>query len=152
MSSEHGAGRVWRFVVPDAPVAAGRPRVAVRAGRAHAYTPTRTSEAVWRIREHVAAELGPDWTPLGGPVRLTVNVWLPQPASIAKRDRLTARPTHRPDLDNFVKTVLDGLSRLWIDDSQVVELTASKVFTVGRRRGGRSRSRNSARPPSFVTT
>ena len=122
--------RVWRFTIPDAPVAAARPRVAVRGGRAHGYTPTRTSEAVWRIREHVTAELGPTWSPLSGPIRLTATVWLPQPASIPKRDRLTARPARRPDLDNFAKTALDGLSPLWLDDAQVVELLAEKRYAV----------------------
>jgi Holliday junction resolvase RusA-like endonuclease len=78
----------------------------------------------------VAAELGPAWTPLGGPVALAVVVYVPMPASIPKRERLTARPERRPDIDNYVKTAMDGLSPLWHDDAQVVELHAEKRFAV----------------------
>jgi Holliday junction resolvase RusA-like endonuclease len=121
---------VLRFVVPDEPVAAARPRVAVQNGHAHAYMPAKTAQAAWRIREHVTAELGPDWHPLAGPLRLDVVMFVPLPASIPRCRRLTARPIRRPDLDNYLKTCLDGLSPLWFDDSQVVELTAAKRFAV----------------------
>lgn len=86
---------VFRFVIPDAPVAAARPRVAVRGGRPHGYMPARTAQAAWRIREHVAAQLGPDWTPLSGPLRLEVVAYLPMPASISKSRRASAQPTPR---------------------------------------------------------
>jgi len=122
----------WHFTIPDAPVASGRPRVAVRGGRPHGYMPAKTAQAAWRIREHVTAELGPTWTPLGGPIALAVVVYVPMPASIPKRERLTARPERRPDLDNYVKTAMDGLSPLWDDDAQVVELHAEKRFAVDR--------------------
>jgi Holliday junction resolvase RusA-like endonuclease len=92
--------------------------------------PAKTAQAAWRIREHVTVALGADWEPLAGPIRLDVTVWLAQPASMPKRDRLTARPSRRPDLDNFLKTCLDGMSPLWLDDSQVVELTAEKRYAV----------------------
>ncbi len=120
----------FTVTVPDRPVATARPRVAVRGGRAHGYTPSRTAEAVWRIRQTVTAQLGPNWEPLSGPIRLSVTAWLPQPASMSKRDRLTARPIRRPDIDNFAKTCLDGLSPVWLDDSQVVELTATKRYAI----------------------
>jgi Holliday junction resolvase RusA-like endonuclease len=124
------AGRTWRFSIPDVPVAAARPRVATRGGRPHGYVPAKTARATWAIREHVAAQLGSDWQPLVGPLRVTVTVWLRQPTSVPKRNRLTARPTRRPDVDNYAKTALDGLSPLWIDDAQVVELVAAKRYAV----------------------
>ena len=116
--------------VPDEPVAAARPRVAVRGGRAHGYTPSRTAEAVWRIRQAAVAAVGPDWVPLDGPLRLIVVVYVRVPVSLPKRDRLAARPTRRPDLDNYLKTCLDGLSPLWNDDSQVVEIAARKSYAL----------------------
>jgi Holliday junction resolvase RusA-like endonuclease len=121
---------VLRFVVPDEPVAAARPRVAVQNGHAHAYMPAKTAQAAWRIREHVTAELGPGWEPLAGPLALDVVVYVPLPASISRCRRLTERPIRRPDLDNFCKTCLDGLSPIWRDDSQVVDLIASKRYAV----------------------
>ncbi len=122
--------RQWHFTVPDAPVAAGRPRVTVRGGRPHGYVPAKTAQAAWRIREHVTAALGASWTPLSGPVALAVVIYVPMPASIPKRERLTARPERRPDLDNYLKTAMDGLSPLWHDDAQVVELHAEKRYAV----------------------
>jgi Holliday junction resolvase RusA-like endonuclease len=84
---------------------------------------------MWQIRERALAALG-DAPPLQGPLCVTVTAWVRQPASIAKRDRLTALPTRRPDVDNFAKTVLDGCAPLWADDAQVVDLVARKRYAV----------------------
>ena len=41
------------------------------------------------------------------------------------------RPTGKPDLDNCIKLLMDGLNKLaWLDDAQVVRLTASKRYAV----------------------
>ena len=92
--------------------------------------PARTARALWFARHSALVAAGEGWVPLIGPIRLSVTAWLPQPASMSKRDRLTARPIRRPDLDNFLKTCLDGLSPVWLDDSQVVELTATKRYAI----------------------
>ena len=118
-----------RFEVIADPVPMPRPRVAVRGGRAHAYAPSHASAAMWQIRQAAIAALG-DGEPLVGPLAVTVTAYLRQPASIPKRDRLTALPTRRPDCDNFAKTALDGCSPLWRDDSQVVTLTVAKRYAV----------------------
>jgi Holliday junction resolvase RusA-like endonuclease len=119
-----------RVTILNEPIASARPRVVTRGGHAHAYMPSKTVQAQWRIREALTAAAGPDWCPLAGPVRLTVTAYVRMPASIPKRDRLTALPYRRPDLDNLVKTVMDGASILWRDDAQVVELHASKRYAV----------------------
>ncbi len=74
--------------------------------------------------------VGTSWRPLEGPLRLTAIVYVRLPASVPKRARETARPTCRPDLDNYLKTVLDGASVLWRDDAQVVEILAAKRYAV----------------------
>ena len=68
--------------------------------------------------------------PFAGPLAVTVVVFLRMPGSVPKRDRLTAVPVKRPDLDNYLKTLLDGCSPLWRDDSQVVDLTARKRYAL----------------------
>ncbi len=118
------------FTVWDEPVPLPRPRVAVRGGKAHGYTPTGAQAAMWRIRQQATEALG-DHPRFAGPVRLSVTAWVKMPASIAKRDRATARPTRRPDLSNFVKLAEDGCDVLWQDDSQVVDLVAAKRYAVG---------------------
>ena len=47
---------------------------------------------------------------------------------LAKMDIL--HPTTRPDIDNYVKPILDALNGvLYIDDGQIYELKCKKVFT-----------------------
>ncbi len=122
------AGRLAFVVVAD-PVAMPRPRVAVRGGRPHGYIPAHAARAMWEIRQAALGALG-DQEPLVGPLAVTVTAWLRMPASIPKRDRLTAMPTRRPDADHFAQTALDGCSPLWADDAQVVDLTVRKRYAV----------------------
>jgi len=117
------------FVVPDAPVAMARPRVAVRGGKPHGYLPTGAQAAMWRIRQAAVDALG-DRPRFEGAVQLTAVAFVRMPASIPKRDRPTALPTRRPDTDNYAKTLLDGLSVLWLDDAQVTDLCVRKRFAV----------------------
>jgi Holliday junction resolvase RusA-like endonuclease len=116
------------------PVAKGRPRMT---RRGHVYTPaaTRKLEAHGRLAAQHAMD---DRPPITTPVRLELVVELPVPSSWSKRRQLRAisgeiRPTSRPDIDNYVKTVLDAINTIVIaDDSQVVEVAASKKFGVPR--------------------
>jgi len=120
-----------RFIVPAIPVAMARPRVTVRGGKPHAYMPAKTQQAMWQIRQSATTALG-DQPPLIGPISLHVVVFVPIPKSVPKRLRGIARPTKRPDLDNLLKTCLDGCSVLWSDDSQVVEIRATKCYAFDR--------------------
>ena len=118
---------VRTLTVYDEPVAKARPRVTVRAGRAHAYTPAATLQAEWRIRNRWIETHGTE--PMTGPLALTVTVWLAIPQSMPKKHRATAQPTKRPDLDNYIKTVMDALNGVaWADDSQVVRIIADKRY------------------------
>lgn len=66
--------------------------------------------------------------PMLGPLCVEVTFTLPKPVSAPKR-RVTW-PDRRPDLDKLVRSTFDGLgeSGIWKDDSQVVEVTARKVY------------------------
>lgn len=67
---------------------------------------------------------------------LDVGVWfvlpIPQSWSKKKKERAVAgeiMPDGRPDLDNYIKAVLDALNGVvWEDDSAIVEITARKVY------------------------
>lgn len=53
--------------------------------------------------------------------------WTKKQQQEAKQGKL--RPVKRPDIDNYVKSVLDGANGiLWEDDSQIVSLLASKHY------------------------
>jgi Holliday junction resolvase RusA-like endonuclease len=63
---------------------------------------------------------------LAGAVRLTVAFYLPRPASLPKK---VIAHLKKPDLDKLVRGVKDALTRVvWQDDSQVVEVVASKKY------------------------
>jgi Holliday junction resolvase RusA-like endonuclease len=123
--------RVLSLRVPDEPVAMARPRSTHMTGRAkpHSFVPTRTQEAVWRIKQ-LAARAMEGQQPFEGPLSLYVEVILPMPRSISLKKRATAQPEKRPDLDRFLNTALDGLAPVWKDDAQVVQIQAQKRYAL----------------------
>jgi len=117
--------------IPGRPVAKARPRVVADGN--HVYTPRPTAEAEqmmqWVMREQCNR-------PLEGPLKLSVYFCFRRPNSWlkARRDEVDdgAEPWYmgRPDLDNLVKLVKDaGNKVLWQDDSQIVSLEATKVYS-----------------------
>jgi Holliday junction resolvase RusA-like endonuclease len=76
--------------------------------------------------------------PTGGAVALTVRAYMGIPTSWSqKKQRAVASgeitPTKRPDLDNIVKAIKDGANGVaWVDDSQVVDVSASKRYGTPR--------------------
>ena len=122
------------FEIPGAPVAKGRPRLTTRGGFARAYTPKKT--ASFEARVALAAQQAMAGAePIEGPVKLTIFVLLPIPQSWSKKKQEMAAnrdilPCSRPDLDNYLKAVCDGSNEIvWRDDSQVVRVDASKVYS-----------------------
>jgi Holliday junction resolvase RusA-like endonuclease len=66
-----------------------------------------------------------------GPVVLTVTFRLPRPESLPKTTR---HHTKLPDLDKLVRAIGDGLSGVvFLDDKQIVDLHARKIYTSGAR-------------------
>ncbi|OYT69445.1 MAG: hypothetical protein CFK52_13710 [Chloracidobacterium sp. CP2_5A] len=109
--------RVWTLTILARPVAKGRPRLSARAGRV--YTPARTR----RYEAMIAAEAhAMGVRPAAGPVRVEAIFMFMRP-------RRSTASVPRPDLDNLVKAVMDGLNGIaWNDDSQVVTIAAEKHF------------------------
>lgn len=62
---------------------------------------------------------------MDGALNMRLVFMLTRPKSAKNR----LRPCVRPDLDNFVKAIKDGLNGvLYHDDGQIVDLIASKVY------------------------
>ena len=71
-----------------------------------------------------------------GPVRVEVVFFMPRPASVKQEKR--PWPIVPPDLDKLCRGLLDGIGQselIWGDDSQVVNLLATKVYADGREPG-----------------
>lgn len=119
-----------KIFVEGIPVGKGRPRF-TRTG--HAYTPgkTRVYENIVRLR---ALEAMRGEAPLKGAVSVTILARFPVPASYSKKRRVAClqaseKPAKKPDIDNLVKAILDGLNgTIFEDDSQVVQLSAAKTY------------------------
>lgn len=107
------------------PVAKARARFFVRGGHVRSYTPNKTSNAEGHIRAAFLEAKGQKIAK-GVPILLTANIYIPKPASLPKR-RVFA--TSRPDIDNYIKLVMDALNKFaWEDDAQVITLAACKLY------------------------
>ena len=121
-----------KIVIPGVPVAKGRPKFSVRGGFARAYTPAKTKAHEQTIAWHGRAAMGAR-KPLEGPLCVELLFTMPIQASIPKKRAMAlvgCPHTKKPDLDNLAK-VLDGLNGIvWLDDSQIVEIHARKIYGV----------------------
>jgi Holliday junction resolvase RusA-like endonuclease len=117
------------FTIPGKPFGKQRPRATGRGGFARMYTPKETV-SFERVVGQIALPLFP--APITGPVRLTVFATFEPAASWSKKKRaqhLHRHHTQKPDTDNILKALKDGLNRIaWVDDSQVCEVVARKVW------------------------
>ena len=128
-----------RIVVPGEPVAKGRARLGVVRGHAVAYTPAKTRHYEDIVREQAVQQFGTR-QPLRDvalTLRATFFRGIPASWSKAKREAAllgTLRPTGRPDLDNMVKAITDGLNGVaYHDDAQIVEATVAKFYSLDPR-------------------
>ena len=117
-------------VIPGNPIGKARPRFTKKGV---AYTPRKT-----RVYEHdiavlAKAEMGSHPLMLG-PVQMTFRAVFAIPESWSARKKQDAllgriRPTGRPDTDNLMKAIADGLNGIvYHDDAQVVEVNGSKRY------------------------
>ena len=122
---------VLEFTVPGEPVSKGRPRF-TRTG--FAYTDKRTASFENLVRL-AYAEKYPDRVPSDVSISLYVDAYFSIPKSWSKKKRADAAnniifKTSRPDLDNIVKAISDGLNGVaWIDDAQITEFHSWKGFS-----------------------
>lgn len=136
------------FVIPGDPHGKGRPRFATIGGHARTYTDAKTAsyESLVAISASTAVDALDVGGPMGvafpeGPLLLEVAARFTRPKKYTDRykdGRLkngaeNGEMLHdsRPDLDNIVKSVMDGINqsgRVWSDDSQVCTIIAKKRY------------------------
>lgn len=121
------------FLVPGEPKGKGRPRAAKTPRGVRMYTPAATKtyeQAVKAAAEPAMAGRAP----LTGPLELTLRVVMPVPASWSRKRKAAALaglelPAKKPDLDNILKAICDGLNgTAWTDDALVVDAIARKRY------------------------
>lgn len=123
------------FVVDGDPVAKGRPRAGMTDEGIRMRTPAKTKAYERKIR--TAARLAMHGRiPFGRPVSLKVAIFLPIPQSWPKARQTRARldiirATNKPDADNVLKAIKDGMNDIvYEDDSQVVDIVVTKKYAV----------------------
>lgn len=117
-----------RFEIPGKPVPKARPRVV----NGHAFTPEKTKDFEKLVATQYRAAGG---TVHGGPVAVTIAAWYQMPKSWPKYRKAEQKGlphTSKPDMDNVIKSILDGLNGVaWEDDAQVYKIHAVKHWYDG---------------------
>lgn len=122
------------FVVPGEAVGKGRPRVSTIGGHARMFTPQKTANYETLIA--MAAQQAMAGRELiGGPVLVEMKILVSVAASWSKKKTAEAlagdvMPTKKPDADNVLKAICDGINGIvFKDDVQVVNVSLSKRFS-----------------------
>jgi len=121
------------FTVPGQPQGKGRPRVGRIGGHARLFTPA-TTVAYEGLVAHAAQQAMQGRAPLEVAVAANVFLDCQVPASWSQKKQRMAlagevMPTAKPDTDNVVKAIFDGLNGVaWRDDVLVVDLRVRKRF------------------------
>jgi len=118
-----------KAVILVEPYPKGRPKIATVGKRAIAYTPKKTRIAEADIKAAIRHEIAKAKRfGAGEALVLWVTFYVVRPKNAPKRVKY---PVKRPDLDNFLKTLLDALDKFaFPDDSQIVNIHAKKAFAV----------------------
>jgi Holliday junction resolvase RusA-like endonuclease len=126
---------IW-FFVPGNPVAKARSRTVrnKHTGKVHSFTPENTVIFENLVKTKAQEAMG-GAEPITGALEVCINVGLSIPTTWSEKRRNEAlrgeiAPTKKPDLDNVVKAIKDGMNAIvYRDDNQVVRVSASKHYT-----------------------
>lgn len=120
------------LTIPGEVVAKGRPRFSNQGGFTRTYTPKKTKDYEALVKLH-ALQL--NQTPLTEAIEVEISVHRVPPKSWSKKKQKealegTIKPTVKSDIDNYCKSIIDGLNGvLFEDDKQICRLVANKVYS-----------------------
>lgn len=116
------------FIIPSAPVPKSRPRFNTNTGRAFTDNKTRVFENIVSLAYGTRHYFDDSY------IRIRMKFKFEIPKSYSKKKRIEAlegkiRPT-KADIDNYIKSVLDGLNgRAFKDDRYVYAVLAEKEYS-----------------------
>ena len=122
-----------KFTIPLEPVGQMRARHSARNGFSRTYKHAKQKQAENSLLALSLPYVPPH--PFDVPLELTVDAYLPIPASMPKFRREMAlngeiRPAKKPDVDNVAKMLLDTYNGVfWTDDKSIVGLLVRKFYS-----------------------
>lgn len=122
------------FNVPGAPQGKARARTVSQGGKVHSYTPAKTASYERSVAQAYKFSF-PRQEALTGAIQLVLRAYYPVPQSWPQSKKAKAiagllEPTVKPDLDNCIKCIADGLNGVaWEDDKQIVSIRAEKHYS-----------------------
>ena len=120
-----------KIIIPGIPVAKARARVTKNG---HAYTPAKTINYENLVQYCYMDQA--EGIKLDGPLMMEIRFYFPIPKSYSKKQIELLKVQDmahmkKPDLDNCIKSISDALNHFaYDDDSQIIELSASKRYTL----------------------
>ena len=125
-----------QITIPGAPKVKGRPRFARIGGFIRAYTPKETHEAeafIAKCYKEQAPKKRPEYDWLE--IECIFHIPIPENNSQKKKQDMEGAPcVKRPDIDNYLKLILDGLNGVaWEDDNAIASIKAEKKYSAYQR-------------------
>ena len=118
------------FTIPGEPVAQGRPRATSIGGHARVYQPKKSMSYQAKVATFATEAMRVDkQQPLVGAVSVEIEAVFERAASSyrKKNPRKREARTGRPDVDNLIKAIMDGMAGVvYANDSQVAIVCAAK--------------------------
>jgi len=122
---------VLEFSISGKPQPQLRPRVTKRGGFVKLYDEHKCVKEKLRVAS-IAERAHHGNTPINTPIHIDITFRMPVPKGAVKTTRLGSPHVKKPDIDNLVKLVLDGITksgRVWFDDNQVCAISARKIYS-----------------------
>jgi Holliday junction resolvase RusA-like endonuclease len=122
----------YSFVIETKPIPKERPFFSMINAKPVIFTPKKTREFEQFVC-FTAKQYAPK-DPLEGSINIEIKFFFSPPKKLTRRNHNSFEgvpKNSRPDLDNLIKSILDGLnsSGFWKDDSQITRLVAEKLWT-----------------------
>lgn len=123
-----------RIVMAGAVRGKGAGRAAIVGGHAHVFTDSKTRNELADLRHSARINMAGK-TPYLGAIVVHITAYRMPTASMPKKKLALAlagklAPATRPDADNYMKLICDGLNKIvWGDDAQIVEAHIYKRYS-----------------------
>ena len=124
----------FQFEIPGEPRGKGRPRFARAGNYVKTYTDDETAAYENLVRVYYKKD-GGQMFPREVALCLSVSVYMRIPESASKKRKALMladeiRPAKKPDADNILKAILDGLNTVaYHDDAQIVDIIVRKFYS-----------------------